>query len=428
MQLLVWQLLLLPVAVAPRLCVDIIELLNRDAMLVTTAAECVDEGEIKPLLSLGCKNLDSLLGGGLRAAEVVEVAGSAGIGKTQVCLAAAAAALCTDSRASVTIITSSSSHIEMRLQELVEERIASSVTTWWTGQQSGVPTEPLALRLSRHATVLRQGRSGTAMSDRDVEEHLAVNLAASIRAEADCALRCVRVIQVFDASALLALILALEAAWRGSSMAIDEMVRANSDDGVDADGGRDKDLVGAPQSAPQVADVLASLLQAPPLEAWASGSRAAAQCVMEPPPTLLVIDGAGQLFGPSLVVGQYKQYIGHAGMAETGRCLHAIARRHGTAVLITNTATAVLGSGEHDDDHNNFGTTQRPSLGPSWTFVADATILVEQLRCGELRAAGNAATDGTQHERSATLIKSTRQSTPMQISLPPVMTTDKRKL
>ncbi|XP_037093074.1 DNA repair protein RAD51 homolog 4-like isoform X2 [Pollicipes pollicipes] len=59
--------------------------------------EILDEAPIAHL-PLGCESLDGLLGGGLSAGDLVELCGPFAVGKTQLCMAAAAAALAAGAR------------------------------------------------------------------------------------------------------------------------------------------------------------------------------------------------------------------------------------------------------------------------------------------------------------------------------------------
>jgi len=142
-----------------------------------------------------------------------------------------------------------------------------------------------------------------------------------------------------------------------------------------------------------------------------------------PPPSrlLLVVDSLGALLGPGLGGGAGPRFMGgHAVMAEVGRTLARLSRRHGLTVLLTNSlvfdrregggavergdsersgagpsagagagvgaARGAAGSslGERSascydagEPLTGGGGTHKPALGPSWRYIPDISVVLE---------------------------------------------------
>lgn len=118
-----------------------------------------------------------------------------------------------------------------------------------------------------------------------------------------------------------------------------------------------------------------------------------------PPPfprlTCLVIDTITPLLATAMGGpgggggGPPRQHVGHALMAEAGRTLARLARGTGAGVVVTNSVTADrlpgwsggggAGGGDQPADGPPGGGAPRglkPSLGPSWRYVPDVTLLL----------------------------------------------------
>ncbi|VDB83793.1 unnamed protein product [Peniophora sp. CBMAI 1063] len=93
----------------------------------------------------------------------------------------------------------------------------------------------------------------------------------------------------------------------------------------------------------------------------------------DPCPRVLVVDTISALLGPHLSATSSE---GHAMMADLMRTLRTIANAHGLCILVLNNSTKCLPYNEE----SNFKTTLRkPQLGPSFTFLTDATLWLDKL-------------------------------------------------
>ncbi|KAA1467710.1 hypothetical protein DENSPDRAFT_832817 [Dentipellis sp. KUC8613] len=102
------------------------------------------------------------------------------------------------------------------------------------------------------------------------------------------------------------------------------------------------------------------------------GLRSALQAATgnQPRPRIVVIDAITPLLGPQLT-GVTAQ--GHATMVTFMRSLRELARSHSLCILVINTSTSANGP----NPSSVFAeTTRKPALGPSFTFLTDATLWV----------------------------------------------------
>ncbi|KZV72986.1 DUF1748-domain-containing protein [Peniophora sp. CONT] len=110
-------------------------------------------------------------------------------------------------------------------------------------------------------------------------------------------------------------------------------------------------------------------------------------------PRILVIDTISALLGPHLSATSSE---GHAMMAELMRTLRTLANMHGLCILVLNNSTKCL---PYNPESNFKTTLRKPQLGPSFTFMTDATLWLDKFhpsaetaaledgREGELRVA-----------------------------------------
>ena len=85
---------------------------------------------------------------------------------------------------------------------------------------------------------------------------------------------------------------------------------------------------------------------------------------------LVVIDALPTVIYP--VLGGQRNFVGHAALSEVGARLHRLARARGLAALVLNSAVAGRGGEEGGAGEPGW----HPSLGTTWSFVPDLSILV----------------------------------------------------
>ncbi|KAF9791121.1 hypothetical protein BJ322DRAFT_428476 [Thelephora terrestris] len=84
----------------------------------------------------------------------------------------------------------------------------------------------------------------------------------------------------------------------------------------------------------------------------------------------LVIDNIAPILGPNLSAVTAE---GHAVMTTLVRTLRTISRNHHLTSIITNTSTLMPGGGRNPTSAFS-GTTAKPSLGPTFSYLVDATL------------------------------------------------------
>ena len=291
--------------------------------LAREAAQCAPT----PLPS-GVPELDALLGGGFARAQVTELCGLAGAGKTQLCLAAAASTALFRCAGALVVCAKAGRPAQRAMQMLLHTVIHSADEL---GAGAGRPLRallPIAAaeaRVQLQAAAARrrddggggggggEGAMPEEVSDEEVEAYLIEHKKYFLHREARAALSRVRVAQAFDHAELLELLARLDA-----------QLEAEAED-AEADAAAKERGEETP----------------PPAAVPGPGACADSDCSSAPDAlALLVVDGLQAVVSPVLFGGRDRtdREFGNAALAEIGRRLRWIAVRYQVAVVVTNSA------------------------------------------------------------------------------------------
>ena len=94
---------------------------------------------------------------------------------------------------------------------------------------------------------------------------------------------------------------------------------------------------------------------------------------------LLLVDGLGSVLGAAQS-GQAGHQSGHALLAAVGGSLHALARGHDAAVVVSNTVVVDRMPGVSGTSSSLVGPNVKPALGVSWAAVPDTRFLLTPMR------------------------------------------------